>query len=204
MLAHSTTTPNPHFAARAPWAVGRYSTGQKARRPHAIGLERGSRDLSKPVPPTCRGVGAVDLRSMVWGDIGPQHNHGKGALRGACFLGGRPILRDTKARGSRAMEVERGKQGLSEPRYRPPLVLMWSSPCPTARGGERPALGHNTTTPSAHCAERAPWAVDRYCTSRTARELRATGVERRGHELSKAMPPISRGVGAVELQPATW
>ena len=33
---------------------------------------------------------------------------------------------------------------------------------PMARGGARVALVHNTTTPSPHCAARAPWAVGRF------------------------------------------
>ena len=70
----------------APWAVGRYSAGREARGSRVEGFEYGGHDLPKPVPPTRRGVGAVE-------------------------------------------------------------------PGPTARGGARHALAHNTTTPSLHWTE---------------------------------------------------
>ena len=87
-----TTQPRQVSTARlcgtcAPWAIGRYSTGREARGPRAAKCVRGDHDLSKPVPPTCRGVGAVEPR-------------------------------------------------------------------PATRGRARPALAHNTTTPSPHCAAR--------------------------------------------------
>ena len=44
-----------------------------------------------------------------------------------------------------------------------------------AQCSERLSLAHNTTTPNAHCAARAPWAVGRYCTGRKARGTRGTG-----------------------------
>ena len=48
-LAHNTTTPSAHYAARAPWAVGRYSAGRKARGPRATSLRRGDYNLPKPL-----------------------------------------------------------------------------------------------------------------------------------------------------------
>ena len=61
-LAHNTTTPSPYCAARALRAVGRYSTGRKARAPRATGFERDDHDYSKPMPPACCGVGSVEPR----------------------------------------------------------------------------------------------------------------------------------------------
>ena len=36
----------------APWAVGRFCTGRRAREPCAMGIERGDNDILKPQPPT--------------------------------------------------------------------------------------------------------------------------------------------------------
>ena len=50
-LSRNTTTPSPRCSARAPWAVGRFSTGKKARGTRATGFDRGGQDLSKTMPP---------------------------------------------------------------------------------------------------------------------------------------------------------
>ena len=75
---------------------------------------------------------------------------------------------------------------------------------PRAWGGACPALGHNTTTPSLHCAAHAPWEVDRWFTGRIARAPRATGVKGDDHGRSQLVPSTHRGVGAVEPRPTAW
>ena len=87
--------------------------------------------------------------------VGPQHNHAKSALHGACaactvsqYSAGR------QARGPRAMGFEHDEHAL--------LYLVLSTYCgvgtieprPTARGGAHRALAHHTTTPSTHCTAR--------------------------------------------------
>ena len=69
-------------------------------------------------------------------------------------------------------------------------------PRPTAWGGVRRGLAHNTTTPSPHCASLAPWAVGRYFTVRYARGLCVTGFERGDDGISKPPPLTGRGVEA--------
>ena len=58
---HAKTT-----SARAPWAVGRLSTGRSARRPHATGLVTYVHDVLKPQPPTWRGVAEEESRPTAW------------------------------------------------------------------------------------------------------------------------------------------
>ena len=136
--------------------------------------------------------------------VGPQHNHAKHALRCACTVGGRPLLHGAKRARAARHGIRRRWYGLSKP---VPLTYHGVDavePRPTARGRARPALAHNTTTPSPHCATHAPWEVDRYCTGRIARAPRATGLEggRRGR--SKSVPSTYRGVGAIEPRPTAW
>ena len=47
-LAAQTTAPSTQRAVRALWAIGCFSTGRRARRPRATGLERDGYDASKP------------------------------------------------------------------------------------------------------------------------------------------------------------
>ena len=97
--------------------------------------------------------------------VGPQHNHAKSALRGACSVSGRPILHGAKrARAARHGILTRviSFRNACLPTCRGVGAV---EPPPTAEGGA-PCVGHNTTTPSPHCAARAPWAVGRYSTMR--------------------------------------
>ena len=92
--------PSPRCAARAPWAVGRFSTGRRARATRAMGFERSDKYLLKAVPPTCRGIDAVEPQPTTWGGArpalayNPQYNHAKSALREACSVGGRPTFHE--------------------------------------------------------------------------------------------------------------
>ena len=70
--------------------------------------------------------------------------------------------------------------------------------------GARPALGHNTTTPSSHCAAHAPWAVGRYSTGRNALEPHVAEFKRGDQNLSNAVPLICCGVHAVKPRPTPW
>ena len=104
-----------------------------------------------------RGVGAFEPRPTAWGiapRIGPQHNHAKCALRGACSVGGDRYSAGQKARGPRATRFERGDYNLLKFARPTCLGVGAFEPRPTAWGGTRPALAHNTTTPSPHCAAR--------------------------------------------------
>ena len=46
--------------ARAAWVVGQYSAGPKVREPRVTGFKSDGHERSYHVPPTCRGVGAVE------------------------------------------------------------------------------------------------------------------------------------------------
>ena len=74
-LTHNTTMPSPHCAACAPWAVGRHSTGRKARGPRATGVERGDHDFPNSALPTCRVVRTVEHRPTAWGGACPALGH---------------------------------------------------------------------------------------------------------------------------------
>ena len=176
-VGHNTTTPSPHCAVRMLRGMSADTPRDESARAARTGFERGDNALPKPVPPTCRGVGAVEPRPTAWGGarpalahntttpsprtarrvlhgrsadtpqgekragraprdlnavtktfqsraadlsrcwcgrssadgvgrsaprVGPQHNHAKSALRGACSVGGRPILHGAKrARAAR-------------------------------------------------------------------------------------------------------
>ena len=65
-LAAQTTAPSPQRAVRAPWAVGWFSTGRRARRPRTTGPERTDYDGSKPHPPTWCGVGQENPWPTAW------------------------------------------------------------------------------------------------------------------------------------------
>ena len=91
------------------------STRRRARRPRAVGAERGGQ-MAFEVSATnllrcwCSRASAGGLvRSAP--HVGPQHNHAKSALHGACSVGGRPMLSTRgRARGPGAMGAERGGQ----------------------------------------------------------------------------------------------
>ena len=93
-------------------------------------------------------------------------------------MGGWPILQWAKARRSRATRTKGG--GYDFLRSVPPTYHGVSAVEPRLKawGGARQALAYNTTTPSPHCASRAPWAVGQYSKGRTARGPRATGFKR--------------------------
>ena len=100
MLARTTSTPSPLCAARAPRSVGRYSMMRYTRGTRASGYTRAAQERLSPLPPMGRGVGAVEPRPTAWGwstpHIGPQHNHAKSMLRGACSALRPPLLNGAK------------------------------------------------------------------------------------------------------------
>ena len=91
--------------ARAPWAVGRFSTGRSARGPRATGFESYGHDVSKPQPPTWRGVGEEEPRPTAWGGARPAlaaKTTTPSPPARACSVGGRPVLHGAKrARAAR-------------------------------------------------------------------------------------------------------
>ena len=158
---------------------------------------RNENQMRRPRPLKCR---AADMSQSLCGRaeaedvgrsapcVGPQQNHAKSALRGACSAGGQPTLQEAKS----ARDARRGIQ-----RQRPrPLASRATdlSRCCCGRaqadgvGRSVPALAHNTTTPSSRCTERAPQAVGRLSTRQGARATRATEFESGGHDLSNAVP----------------
>ena len=158
-----TTQPRQVRTARLACCVGgrRYSVGRKARGPHVTVFERNTYGLPKPVPPTYRGAGAVELRSTGYGGARPalfqstttQPRQVRTArLAGHAPWAVGPYFAERKARGVRATRFERNECNLSN-RVPPTCRGIGAvDPRPTAWGGARPALGHNTTAPSPHCA----------------------------------------------------
>ena len=174
-----------------PWAVSRYSTRWKARGPRATQFKVHDYDLLKP-------VAMPSPHWPRWPTI--QQRSGCTAWR-ACSVRGRPMLHGANRPWAARPSTERNGHGLSNSVLPTRCGVGAIEPRPTAWGGARPALAHNTSTQSAHCAARAPWLVGRYSTGRTTRGSRARGFERSGHDLSKPVPATSRGVGAVAPRP---
>ena len=88
--------------ACAPWAMGRFSAGRSARGPLATELNSFGYKVSKPQPPTWRGVGDDKSRHTVWDGsvpgVGPKTTTLSPPAR-ACSVGGRPVLHGaTRAR----------------------------------------------------------------------------------------------------------
>ena len=79
-----------------------------------------------------------------------------------CSVDGRPMYRVAKSAWAVRHGIKNGNQNRSN--VVPPICRGVGSvkPRPTAWGGARPALGHNTTTPSAHRGARMlrGWSVD--------------------------------------------
>ena len=69
----------------------------------AMGFKRGEKELSRTVPPTSRGVDAVEPRPAAWKGARPALTHNantpiaKSALLGTRSVGGRPILHEAKS-----------------------------------------------------------------------------------------------------------
>ena len=163
--------------------------------------------LSKPKLPTCCVVGAVEPQPTAWGGARPTSAHSTTtpSPRRACSVDSKSIFT-----GARSARVACHWVLIAEPiTFRNPCrwpvaVLARSSLGRLRRIEHTRALAHDTTTPSPHCAARAPWAFGRYSTRRYACEPRATGLEREGYGGSKLVPPTYRGVGAMEPRLTAW
>ena len=207
-LAHNTTTPSAHCAARAPWR----STGSARRESAQVarhGTESSAQDLPKPVPPTYRGAGAVEPLFGGAGRsapcVGPQHNHANCALPCACSVGCRP-----KLHGAESARAARHGTCEQRPRHSKACAadLSWCWCSQASAGGlakSAPRLGtqHN----NARSALRGACSVDGRPILSTRRRVRgpgAMGPVRGVHEVSKPVPPTSRGVGALEPWPMAW
>ena len=83
-MAAMTTTPTPQHAVHAPWAVGWFSTWQSARGPNAAKFKNFGYGISKPQPPTWRGVGEEEPRPAAWGWSAPRV--GREDSRGICLV----------------------------------------------------------------------------------------------------------------------
>ena len=156
MFGHNTTTPRRQDRTLAPWAVGRYSMRRNAHKPRATEFGRGDYELSRAVPPTGRGVCAVEPRLKAWGEARPALGHDTTTPSPHCVvrvLCGRPADAPRgKARAGRApRDLNRVVTTVRRPAPLACRDVGGVEPRPTAWGGARPALGHNTTTPSPNC-----------------------------------------------------
>ena len=140
-LAHNTTTPSPHCAAHASWAIGRYCTGRKACGPRVTGFACSDHEPSKPVPPTCRNVGAVVPWPTVWGGVRPALPYNTTTPSPHCAareVRGRSAdyPRGEKRAGRAKQNSHAAAANLPSPCRRPVAVLKRSSPV-RWRGEER-------------------------------------------------------------------
>ena len=193
-------------AQRAPWAVGRFSTGRSARGPRATGVERCGYDVSKPQPPTWRGVGEEEPQPTAWGGarraLAAKTTTPSPPAR-ACSVGGRPVLHGAKR--ARAARHGSRKRGHDVPKPQPPTWrgVGEEEPRPTAWGGARRALAAKTTTPSPParaCSVGGRPVLHGAKRARAARHGNQTLWSRR----SKPQPPTWRGVGEEEPRPTAW
>ena len=176
----------------APWAVGRYSTGLKAPGPRTTGYEHGVDDLAKTVPPTCRGVGAIERRPTALGRARPALGHNTTIPSPHCAnalprrSAGTP--RRKKRTGRAPPDANAETTNLPRPRRRPVAMLLWSSPgrrrweeLALLVGENSPCVGpqHNHAESALHGVH-APRAVGRYSTGRNARRPHATAFQRGG------------------------
>ena len=104
--------------------------GPNARGSRATEVERGDRNLAKPLP-TSRGVGAVKPRPTVMGGalrVRPRHIHAKSALRGARALWAvGPCSTERKRVGHEPRDSNAGTRTYRSLCCRPASVLAWSS-----------------------------------------------------------------------------
>jgi len=148
--------------AHVSWAVGRYSTGRTARGPLVTRFERGVHDLPKLVPPTCRGVGAVEPRPTAWGGVR--------LLLGDNTTMPSPQSGVWRVLYGRSVNIRRGKRAGRAPRdsnwvATTNLTAVLPScrdgsavePRSTALGGARPASG---TQPRRICIARRACSVN--------------------------------------------
>ena len=193
--------------ARAPWAVGRFSTGRSARGSRATELRSGGHGVSKPQPPTWRGVGEEEPRPTAWGGA----RRALAAKTTTPSPPARSVLRGRSA-GSPRGEARAGCAPRKsnavvttfESRSRRPGAVSVKKSLGQRRGVERAARWPRRQPRQVRQRARAPWAVGRFSTGRSARGPRATGVERCGHDVSKPQPPTWRGVGEEEPRPTAW
>ena len=192
--------------ARAPWAVGRFSTGRSARGPRGTGVERGGHGFRS----RSRRPGAVSVKKSLgqrrgmervarWPRRQPRQVRQRARAPWAVgrFSTGR------SARGSRATGSKRGSHDVRSRSRRPGAVSVKKS-LGQRRGVERVARWPQRQPRQVRQRARAPWAVGRFSTGRSARGPRATGVKRGGHDVSKPQPPTWRGVGEEEPRPTAW
>ena len=138
------------------------STRRRARGPRVMGsrTQRSRSFINRIVNlPRCwySSVSAGGLARSA-SHVGPQHNHAMSALRGACSVDGRSIL-FTRRRVHGPGTTGAGRSNYEIPKLVPPTSRSVGAvePQPMTWGSAHPALANNTATPSAHCAERAPW-----------------------------------------------
>ena len=151
-LAAKTTTPSSRRASHGPWAVGWFSTGRGASGPRATELEGFVYGVSKPQPPTWRGVLEEEPRPTVRGGARTAlaaKTTTPSPRRAVCrpwavgwFSTGR------RARGPRTTELESVGYGVSKPQPPTRRGVGEEKLRPTTRGGARRELPAQTTTPS--------------------------------------------------------
>ena len=205
-LAAKTTTPSP--PARACSVGGRpVSTGRSARGPRGTGFERFGYEVSKPQPPTWRGVGEEEPRPTAWGGARPAlaaktttpSPPAARVLRGR--LAGSPR---GEARAGRAARTSNAVTTTIRSRSRRPGAVSVKKSLGQRRGVERAPRWPRRQPRQVRQRARAPWAVGRFSTGRSARGPRGTGFERCDYNVSKPQPPTRRGVSEEEPQPTAW
>ena len=154
---------------------------QRARAPmdgHGTRVKRYGHGVSKPQPPTCRGVSKKKRRLPAWGAARPASSSKTTTpsppVR-VCSVGGQPVLHGAKRAGPCGTAFESYSHEDSKPQ--PPIwrgcveVLKWS-PRPTAWGGARSALAAkiSTSSPPARASSvGGPLVLHRAKRARTAR-----------------------------------
>ena len=133
-------------------------------------FERDGQDSSKNVLLTCRGFGAAELRPTAWGwrapRVGPQPNHAKSALQGACSVLRRPLL----VGAIRARDARHGIRTRWSTTFKPLAAdrsRCWCNRASTDGVGMERAARWLTTQPrqvrAAWRGLRGPWSATPHC-----------------------------------------
>ena len=188
---HHATTPSPPARACAPWTVNRFSTRQSARGPRATGFGGCGRDVPKPQPPTWRGVGEeASVHSVGWSAwrVFCNDNYPKSASVRVLHGQSASSLRG-EARAGRAARGPKAVATRLRNRRRCPGAVSVKNNLRQRRGVERVACWPRRQPRQVRHSARAPWAVGRFSTERSARGPHGTGFECCGHDASKPQPP---------------
>ena len=122
----------------------------------------------------------------------------------ACSVGGRPVLHGAKRARAARHGTRKPWSFAFRSRSRRPGAVSVQKSLGQRRGVERAARWPQRQQRQVRQRARAPWAVGRFSTGRSARGPRGTGLESFGHGVSKPQPPTWRGVVEEEPRPTAW